>query len=67
LAFPAPEVETACEMFALAHLHGAELLKTRASLFIKNNFDAVKKTPEWKQLLQNQKVTEALFVTIVSM
>jgi hypothetical protein len=53
-------------MFALAHLHGAELLKTRASLFIKNNVAAIMTTPGWKQLLQNQKVSEALFATMVS-
>jgi hypothetical protein len=49
-AFPAPGVESVCDMLAFAQLYGAELLKARATAFIKANAAAVTKTEGWLDL-----------------
>jgi hypothetical protein len=53
-AFPAPQVATVFDFLQLADLHGAELLKKRATAFIKANAAAVTKTAGWRDLCRNQ-------------
>jgi hypothetical protein len=64
-ALPAPGVETVCDMLAFAQLYGAELLKARATAFIKANAAAVTKTEGWRDLLQNNSELVGVLVTAV--
>jgi hypothetical protein len=68
LAFPEPRVETVCDELALAQLHGAQLLKTRATLFLKAHAVDVVRTEGWRKLLQgNPSLVSALFAAVATM
>jgi hypothetical protein len=65
-AFPAPGVESVCDMLAFAQLYGAQILKARATVFIKANAAAVTVTEGWRDLLRNNSELVGALVTAVS-
>jgi hypothetical protein len=61
-------VETVCDVLALAQLYGAQVLETRATVFMKANATDVVKTEGWRELLQGKPdLVGALFATVASM
>jgi hypothetical protein len=61
-------VETVCDVLALAQLCDAQLLKTRATAFLKANAVDVVKTDGWHSLLHvDPNLVSALVATISNM